>query len=141
MSSVEPDPQTIWDGTAPCIQLSVVAKHSHIDLAVLRTTGTRGWSCAPLDFHQIYQNGEILDLIGYPGAYDVILINRLHGKDVSDVSSAYTEAKSILPKWKLTVTCGKIISTGDNPQYNLSTIGGMSGGPVIYRGNVIGNSY
>jgi V8-like Glu-specific endopeptidase len=83
----------------------------------------------------------MLDVIGYPGNYDLILINRLHGTDVSDVSAAYAEAKAILPKWKLTVTCGNIISTGDNLLYDLSTIGGMSGGPVVYKGNVIGASF
>jgi hypothetical protein len=140
--SVEPDPQTVWDGNgkAPCIQLSVIAIDSLIDLAVLRTVGTKGWDCAPLGLNLLYQKDEMLDIIGYPGNYDLILINRLHGKDVSDVSTAYSEAKAILPKWKLTVTCGKILTTGDKPEYSLSTIGGMSGGPVVYKGNVVGKS-
>lgn len=141
--SVEPDPQTVWDdnGTAPCIQLSVIALDSQIDIAVLRTVGTRGWDCAPLGLNLVYQKDAMLDIIGYPGNYDLILINRLHGNDVADVPAAYAEAKAILPKWKLTVTCGKFLSTGDNPEYSLSTIGGMSGGPVVYKGNVIGKSF
>jgi hypothetical protein len=111
--SVEPDPQMVWDGNdkAPCIQLSVIATDSLIDLAVLRTVGTKGMGLSTSWPQFTLPKG--LDTIGYSGNYNLnlILINRLHGKDVSDVSAAYSAAKAILPKWKLTVTRGKILST------------------------------
>ena len=81
--------------------------------------------------------GDPVDVLGYTGAYDEIWLERNH-TDVSNPADLMNVAVDILPKWHLAVSYGTVISTGQKLTYSLSTCGGMSGGPVVWKGKVIG---
>ena len=80
-----------------------------------------------------------VDLVGYPGhlSREKLLLhhNDIKGKDVDE---AILAANQILPEGTLCVTTGHILENGINPTYRLSTTSGMSGGPVLLNGKVIG---
>jgi V8-like Glu-specific endopeptidase len=83
--------------------------------------------------------GKIVDVVGYPGTYTEDYIEDNYKQQVSDIQVAYKDAQSLLPQRTLSVSCGKLISGGDKPEYRLTTFGGMSGSPVVYQGKVVGN--
>ena len=86
-----------------------------------------------------FEVGVGIDVIGYPGNYEVSLAND-PDIPIPDVPRGrrFTLASQILPRWQLSISYGFTLSNGDNPTYNLSTVGGMSGGPVLRNGKVIG---
>ena len=143
---VEMDPRKVWTGHATRQGFKVLdkvhTKHgsSWLDIAILETTNdaTFGYP-VEIDFDVQLTLGDCVDTVGYPANYDELWIKE-HHPTIPDASLAIQQAIIILPKWRLVVSSGNLISTGNNPEYKLSTCGGMSGGPVVYKGKVIGMS-
>ena len=86
-----------------------------------------------------FEVGVGIDVMGYPGNYEVSLATDpdIPFPDVPR-GKRFELANQILPRWQLAISYGSTLSNGDNPTYDLSTIGGMSGGPVLLNGRVIG---
>jgi hypothetical protein len=81
---------------------------------------------------------ERVDVVGYPGLYSERYVREKHQyKKIN--STAVKEINEILPKCQLTVTHGPVVSTGNVPAYRVSTMGGMSGAPVIMNSVCVGN--
>lgn len=80
-----------------------------------------------------------VDLIGYPGAYstqyvvDTQNVGPLGKSEVRDI-------EELLPSCELTITHGPVIRGGKIPAYRVSTIGGMSGSPVVIDGKAVGTA-
>lgn len=118
----------IGDGTGPTPDLAILEIKSY-------TYGS------PLEILWDAQliAGNTVDVIGYPGTYTEDYIEERYKQQVSDIQVAHKDAQSLLPQRTLSVSCGKLISGGDKPEYRLSTFGGMSGSPVVYQGKIVGN--
>ena len=66
----------------------------------------------------------------------------LHSEIEGDnVDKAISDGRKLLPLGVLAVSAGKIIENGPNLTYHRSTTAGMSGGPVILNGKVVGISH
>lgn len=76
-----------------------------------------------------------VDVIGYPGLYD-----DQYARSMNRAATRHTveDLLELLPKRQLIITHGPLVHCGIMPTYRLSTVGGMSGGPVILNGQVIG---
>ena len=118
----------LWDGTSETPDLAILDSESY----------THG---SPLEIAWDTQlvMDTTLDVIGYPGTYTEDYIQKNYKQQISDVQVAHKDAQALLPQRRLLVSCGKLISDGDKPEYRLSTFGGMSGSPVVYQGKVVGN--
>jgi len=79
-----------------------------------------------------------VDVIGYPGEYTSSYLRDTQGVRIG--RSELADVMELLPKCELTVTHGPVIRGGKMPTYRLSTIGGMSGAPVILNGKAVGIS-
>ena len=79
-----------------------------------------------------------VDVIGYPGEYTSSYLR--DSQRVRIGRSELADVMELLPKCELTVTHGPVIRGGKMPTYRLSTIGGMSGTPVILNGKGVGIS-
>jgi V8-like Glu-specific endopeptidase len=112
---------------------------SDADIASLEILG-RGirFQRVVYDTNATPQVNDIVDVIGYPGNYDERWLENQHKHIIDDTDNLMTVATDILPKWRLSVTCGPFLEIGVEGTYHLSTCGGMSGGPVVYNGKVIG---
>jgi hypothetical protein len=85
-----------------------------------------------------------VDILGYPGSYtsrDVQGMRDIQKIDVSSelVDSMNDDVCALFPKCSLVITHGSVTHGGDLPCYAVSTVGGMSGGPLIMNGKAIGN--
>jgi hypothetical protein len=76
-----------------------------------------------------------IDMLGYPGAYGREYLRQKQKYEVSIADEG--DVKRLLPSWKLVVSHGPVLQPGD--RYKVSTIGGMSGGPVILNGKAVGS--
>jgi V8-like Glu-specific endopeptidase len=143
------DPFKVLDGSvAPifaCKVLHTFFKNETdltCDIAVLDCAGKYSIpvdKTLDIDVAEIH-SGVSVDVVGYPGKYDEDFLQQEHGTEVDDIDEAYRIAKTILPRRELAITYGIVMSGGDNPVYRLSSISGMSGGPVILDGRVIGKT-
>lgn len=79
-----------------------------------------------------------IDIIGYPGAYTDKQIQRMHPVENLVDDELLTDVQQLFPKRHLIVTHGTLVSGGKHPAYDVSTVGGMSGAPVLLNGHVIG---
>jgi len=79
-----------------------------------------------------------VDLIGYPGDYTLTYARKTQGLDPRFEKSKYRDIEDLLPRYELTVTHGTVTRGGGMPSYRVSTIGGMSGSPIIVNGKVVG---
>jgi hypothetical protein len=80
-----------------------------------------------------------VDVLGYPGNYTLKSLESEYKSDgIRDMATAFDTAKKILPQRTLIVSYGKCKTKGPNPTYDLSAIGGMSGGPVVRNGKAVG---
>jgi hypothetical protein len=86
----------------------------------------------------VLKKAMTVDLIGYPGDYTLTYARKTQGLDPRFEKSEYRDIEDLLPKYELTVTHGTVITGGGMPSYRVSTIGGMSGSPIIVNGKVIG---
>ena len=82
----------------------------------------------------------IVHVIGYPGEItEEWLITRHPGLD--DYASSHHAAHQLLPQGMLTATEGRISDIAQGTaSYKISTVGGMSGGCLLYNGKVYGIS-
>ena len=85
----------------------------------------------------LLKQGIKVDLIGYPGAY-----SKQYVVDTQNVGpldkSAVRDIEELLPSCELTITHGPVLRGGKIPTYRVSTIGGMSGSPVIIGDKAVG---
>ena len=80
-----------------------------------------------------------VDLIGYPGSYSPQYVTQTQGVGALG-KSELQDVGELLPISELTITHGSVIRGGKTPTYRVSTIGGMSGSPVVVNGKVVGIS-
>lgn len=110
----------------------------YIDLAVLKINSVCFPHPVTLDYNVKPRPGNPIDVIGYPSNYNEKWIKKAHAQ-ISDVQSSFQDVLGLLPKWRVVTSTGEIISVDkNNIRYKLSTTPGMSGGAVLYEGNVIG---
>jgi len=82
-------------------------------------------------------HGIIVDILGYPGVYSHRSVKNMHpSKHVS--ADLVHDVETLFPRRELVISHGMIETGGDKPEYRVSTILGMSGGPVLVDGKVIG---
>ena len=82
---------------------------------------------------------SLVDIVGYPGYYTLMTLRRMF--DGVNIDNQHVQdATELLPRSELIISHGKVIESGDNPTYIVSTIGGMSGAPVIVDGKAVGTS-
>lgn len=82
---------------------------------------------------------SVVDVIGYPATIKHEWIEAHKG--VRNFEQGQREAERLLPRGRLTVTRGKLESTGSMLPYSMSTCPGMSGSCVLYKGKVIGKLF
>jgi V8-like Glu-specific endopeptidase len=82
----------------------------------------------------------VVDVIGYPGLSDAERYMAKKGYEVNDMERTLDNVRVLLPIRSLIVSRGPIASTGSVISYNASTVPGMSGSCVLYRGKVVGIS-
>ena len=123
-------PCEIW----PCKFIG--SGHARVDLAVLEVEppfkATKFTEITQMSVRQ----GQKVDVVGYAGNYTNDYIQQMHGgyprKDDFDAVS------NLFPRASLIVSHGQIEATGDELSYGVSTVKGMSGGPVLLEGRAIG---
>jgi V8-like Glu-specific endopeptidase len=112
----------------------------YIDLAVLKIDSVCFPHPVSLGYNVKPRQGKPIDVIGYPSNYNEKWIKKAHGQ-ITDVQSSFQDVLGLLPKWKVVISTGEIISVDkNNIRYKLSTTPGMSGGAVLYEGKVIGTT-
>lgn len=84
-------------------------------------------------------DGVAVDILGYPGAYGARDIEVMHPTDEADFNLV-KDVESLFPRRELVISHGIIKNGGTAPRYRVSTIIGMSGGPVLVNGKVIGTN-
>lgn len=81
------------------------------------------------------EDQQSVDVVGYTGMYTARYVRNMnhvaHRDSVNDV-------EALFPKRELIITHGPVVLGGIMPTYRLSTVGGMSGSPVLLNGAVIG---
>ena len=82
------------------------------------------------------EDGALVDVIGYPGLYNDFYVRNMHHMtvDIDMLESIF----ALLPRCRLVVSCGPLLSSGIMPKYRVSTVRGMSGAPVISDGKAVG---
>lgn len=112
------------------------------DMSVLQIVGTfRSEHYLTVKQEQIDDDSHQsipIDIIGYPGAYTDKQIQRMHPVEDLVGDELISDVQQLFPKRQLIVTHGMLVSGGKHPAYNVSTVGGMSGAPVLLNGHVIG---
>jgi hypothetical protein len=120
--------------TFPCRCIATL--YPQADISILDSTPYRSETWL-VPTKEPLKRGEAVDIVGYPGLYSDRYIKTKHGRDVKIDSGAIHDIQSLLPKCKLTVTHGPVVN-GAVASYKVSTIAGMSGGPVIVNGKCVG---
>lgn len=83
------------------------------------------------------KKGVKVDLVGYPGAYSSQYVAKTQELPLLG-KSEYRDIEELLPSHELTITHGAVILGGKTCTYRVSTIGGMSGSPVVVSGKAVG---
>jgi len=112
----------------------------NVDIAILEVRGTFRAThyLKPSDFP--LEKDDLIDVVGYPGMYTEIYVT--HNHHIPDLDAdTVCDIFSLLPKFKLVISCGLVISGGIMPRYRLSTVPGMSGAPVIRHGEAVGTVF
>ena len=111
----------------------------NVDITILRVKGDYEADAYVSIEQKGFVAGEGVDVIGYPGHYGDHYISEMHGgntdrKEIQDVGELFRRCE-------LTVSYGSVVDTGGNmPMYQVSTVVGMSGSPVVVAGKVVGNN-
>lgn len=87
-----------------------------------------------------YECDGIVDIVAYTGAYSPTDVWRTHPSPGFVNADTVHDIEALFPKRELVITHGSITHGGHLPWYAVSTVIGMSGGPVIMSGKVIGTS-
>ena len=112
-------------------------KNYFVDITILDCSQSSYRATDWLELDQVVlSHGTKVDVIGYPGEYTIRYLEDSQGVRIG--GSELVDITELLPRWKLTVTHGPVIRGGKLPTYRLSTIGGMSGSPVILNGKAVG---
>ena len=107
------------------------------DIAILKSVGFAFGEAAEIDLDTHVPIGAKVAVLGYPSQYNDQWISQQH-PSIQDALAAYHEALTLLPEDHLCVTYGDVTSVGEIQHYNISSAPGMSGGPVVYNGRVVG---
>ena len=113
--------------------------HPNADIAILEVSGNyRAETYLEVKQHTLKPDdcGSV-DVIGYPGLYDDQYAWSMNHAATRD---SVKDLMELFPKRQLIVTHGPLVHCGIMPTYRLSTVGGMSGGPVMLNGEVIGKN-
>jgi hypothetical protein len=81
----------------------------------------------------------IVDILGYPGDYTSRDVRNMHPSSALVNGDMIHDVEALFPKRELLITHGSVNHGGHLPRYAVSTVKGMSGGPLIMNGKVIGN--
>jgi hypothetical protein len=128
--------------TAPTIDCKVVATlyknqdgPSHHDIAILHAGTYNANSYLKLSSHLPPLPSKV-NVIGYPGtaAHNWLLCH----EGIADIDISRKATDEMFPAHRITITSGPVATAGKTISYKLSTIRGMSGGCVLYNGNVVG---
>ena len=128
----------------PCYVKEILdANHQESqDIAILTTEGFSGVCKKELELdNSIRQDNardELVYIIGYSGEYSMKSIEEKYESRAKSVKAAFQQALVALPPFELVASCGKLLSGGENPEHEVSTIAGMSGSPVVFEGKIIG---
>lgn len=147
LETCHPNPSEVFQGITsisrfPCyVKERLYAGSQDKDIAILKTEGFRGAYTDKVELDNGIQDTEtdLVYVIGYPGEYSMSSIQAKYASRVKSVKEAFQQALIALPPFELAVTCGKLITGGENPVYKASTIAGMSGSPVVFKGKVVGD--
>lgn len=86
--------------------------------------------------------GAVVDVIAYPGTIQEKWLEEYHQEKLDDYIASAKDARGMLQPKTLTVTRGPIVEIKDGLiSYKLSTCRGMSGGCLIFQGEVYGICY
>jgi len=80
----------------------------------------------------------MVDILGYPGDYTSRDVRKMHPSSGLVDSRMIHDVEALFPKRELVITHGSVTHGGHSPWYQVSTVKGMSGGPVLMDGKVIG---
>ena len=128
---VNPEP----DGKGP-ISGTAATGRPNVDISILKVKGDfRAKRYLKIKRHDLKPE-EAIDVIGYPGRYGERYVLDMHG-GLADWDSI-NNVTELFPKCELIVSNGIVESNGIMPTYQLSTVIGMSGSPVVVSGEVIG---
>jgi hypothetical protein len=119
---------------------TLFGKVDHADISILQVLGPYK-SDAFLEVKQQILPPEcdgVVDILGYPGDYSARDVRRMHPLSQLVDANMINDVEALFPKRELVITHGSVNHGGNLPQYQVSTLKGMSGGPVIMNGNVIG---
>ena len=106
------------------------------DIAILQVSGNyEAKVYLEIEYSGLKPNDPV-DVVGYPGMYDERYVLSMY-PDLLDEDSM-DDVFALFPKRRLVVTHGPVVLGGIMPTYQLSTIAGMSGSPVILNGKAKG---
>lgn len=105
------------------------------DIALLHT-GSFGWPNHMELSIDLPPKGATVDIIGYTAKLDADWM-RTQGK-LQDIDENLAAVEKLLPKRTLSISRGMVEEAGNIVSYNLSTVPGMSGACVVYKGKAIG---
>lgn len=88
-------------------------------------------------FNQETQFPLSIDIPGHPGTYTDYQLFEIHTAEGVVGERLIQDVLALFPKRQLIVT-RNLVAGGDLPRYEVSTVGGVSGAPVLLNGQVIG---
>ena len=112
----------------------------HIDVSVLRVKGeykSRHWVEIG---QQALRVGDPVDIIGYPGLYSERNVLIMQTPAIRPDRDANRAVFDLFPKCELIASYGLIDFECDLPTYQLSSVVGMSGSPVLSGDKVVGKT-
>lgn len=128
--------------TVAVFKCSAVEAHKPIaDVLLLDSSPNfRATTWVPLE-RKFINGGIDVDLIGYPGLYGPKYLVETQG-ETANSKQAISDISQLLPSCELTVSYGPVMRSNTRApmlmSYKVSTIGGMSGSPVVLNGKAIG---
>jgi len=105
------------------------------DIAILHAGSSLAADCLELS-SELPPLDAVVCVVGYPGHIKPEWMETQKG--ITDVDESIGVAAKLLPERTLTATRGTVASSGPLITYSLSTVPGMSGSCVIYKGKVVG---
>lgn len=138
------DPQP---GANPRFECKLVetlfGKANHADISVLEVVGPYKSNSFIEVTQQILPRecDGVVDVLGYPGEYSAREVMKMHPVPEQVNNDMVDDVHTLFPKRELIITHGSIKIGGNQPHYRVSTVKGMSGGPVLMKGKVIGNFF
>lgn len=135
----QPQPETSQRFECKLVQ-TLFGKVDHADVSILEVVGSYK-SDTFIEVKQQVLPAECdgaVDILGYPGDYSARYVREMHPASQLVDGNMIHDVEALFPKRELVITHGSVNQGGHLPQYQVSTVRGMSGGPVIMNGKVIG---